>query len=137
MENPTSSHAIFFNRQFWGCFKLYKNILKWHGLLADKIIADLALNSLLYRYLIIGLGVSPNQVESVQRSSEIVGDLPTDWKSPKCRMKTELQRFAKYLSNLGNAPGLSREAVKEIVKLLRTLGFIDESESLERKILKS
>ena len=137
LENPTSSHAVFFNRQFWGCFKLYKNVLSWHGLLADKVIADLALNSLLYRYLIIGLGFSPNQTDSVLRSQQIVSVLPNEWKGPKGRMKTELQRLAQYLSTLGIAPGLSRDAVKMVVNLLRTLGFNDQSESIERKVLRA
>ena len=137
LENPSNNHAVFFNRQVWGCYKLFKNILTWHGLLADKIIADMALNSLLYRYLIIGLGVSPNQTESVFRCRHIVNAIPSDWKGPKGRMKAEIQRFAAYLGNLGSTPGLSREGVKEVVSLLRTLGFIDEADSLERKILRS
>ena len=49
-------------------------------------------------------------------------------------MKTELQRLAQYLSTLGIAPGLSRDAVKMVVNLLRTLGFNDQSESIERKL---
>ena len=116
---------------------MYKNVLSWHGLLADKVIADLALNSLLYRYLIIGLGFSPNQTDSVLRSQQIVSVLPNEWKGPKGRMKTELQRLAQYLSTLGIAPGLSRDAVKMVVNLLRTLGFNDQSESIERKVLRA
>ena len=107
-------------------------------MLADKIIADLALSSLLNRYLIIGLGVSPNHVESVLRTRQIVNAIPSEWKGSKGRMKSELQRLAVYLSEtLSKTPGLSREALKEIVILLRTMGFNDESDSVERKYLKS
>jgi hypothetical protein len=27
LENPSSNHAVFFNRQVWGGYKLFKNIL--------------------------------------------------------------------------------------------------------------
>ena len=49
VENPLSGHAIFLQRQFWGAFKLYRNVLAWHGILSDSLVAEMALNSILNR----------------------------------------------------------------------------------------
>ena len=49
VENPLSGHALFLQRQFWAAFKLYRNVLAWHGILSDSLVADMALNSILNR----------------------------------------------------------------------------------------
>ena len=49
LENPLSGHSAFLKRQFWGAFKLYRNVLAWHGILSDSLVAEMALNSILNR----------------------------------------------------------------------------------------
>ena len=135
LENPASGHALFLNRQFWGCFRLFKNVFCWHGLLADNILMDLALNSMLYRYLLIGLGVNPNPVDSVNKCRHIVAALPSEWLSSG-RMTKELTRFANYMSKtLGQIVNLPRESIRDIVKLLKVIGATEASETLERERL--
>ena len=50
MEYPHSTHLIFFQRQFYAALKLLKNIVSWQGVIADSLLAELALDSLLNRY---------------------------------------------------------------------------------------
>ena len=133
LENPQSGHSLFLNRQFWSCFKLFKNVLSWHGLLSDKVLSDMALNSLLYRYLIIGLGVNPSPLDSVKKSKQIVNAIPSEWKKGKIR--SELQRLVKYLSALGTSVGLPRDAVRDVAQQLKSLSAYQESEALEKSLL--
>ena len=142
LENPLSGHSVFLHRQFWSCFKLFKNVLCWHGLIADKILMDLSLSSLLYRYLLIGLGVTQNPVDCVFRSRQIVQAFPDEWKQgfrnnpEKMKNIIDLDRFTKYLITLGHTPsGMPRESVKEVVQLLKVLGATNEADSLEKKVL--
>ena len=132
LEKPESGHSLFLNRQYWSSFKLFKNVLCWHGLISDKILIDLALSSLLYRYLIIGLGVLNSASiaharESVTKTKQIVKAIPKEWKS-----KSELERFANYLSNsLGPLTGES--SLNELVKQLTELGFVDHANQLKKR----
>ena len=135
LENPASGHSLFLNRQFWSCFKLFKNVLCWHGLLADKVLTEMALNSLLYRYLIIGLGVNPSPLDSVMKSRQIVNSIPSEWK--KGNMLSELQRLVKYLSALGTSVGLPRDAIRDVANQLKVLSALQESETLEKGLLTS
>lgn len=48
----------FFQRQFAMAVKLLRNLLSWQGLLGDMQLKNLALGSLLNRYLLAGLRVS-------------------------------------------------------------------------------
>ena len=53
MEYPHSTHLIFFQRQFYAALKLLKNIVSWQGVIADSLLAELALDSLLNRYKLV------------------------------------------------------------------------------------
>ena len=134
LEKSDSGHAMFLNRQYWSCFKLFKNVLSWHGLISDKILIELALSSLLYRYLVIGLRVTPNARDRVIKTNHIVSAIPAEWKS-----RSELDRFANYLSgSLGTTPGLPRTgegSVKDLVPQLTSLGYKDQAYQLEEKVL--
>ena len=55
LEYPHSTHLLFFQRQFYSALKLFKNIVSWQGILADNILAELAIDSLLNRYTYIWL----------------------------------------------------------------------------------
>jgi hypothetical protein len=79
LENASSGHARFLSRQFWGAFKLFKNILSWHGILSDKILLDLAINSLLHRYLIIALTITPDPNDALVKCRFITAAMPSEW----------------------------------------------------------
>lgn len=136
MENNSSGHAIFAGRQFWICFKLLRNVLGWHGILGDRILADFALNSVLNRYLLTGLGMNPDPADSLAKCRHVVATFPKEWIS-KGLFRSEMLRFATYVFNLGaQTKGGGREFVLECVNLLRFMGFGDESETLKRQRLK-
>ena len=48
----------FFQRQFAMAIKLLRNLLSWQGLIGDTKLKNIALGSLLNRYLLAGLRVS-------------------------------------------------------------------------------
>ena len=133
LENPASGHSMFLNRQFWNCFKLFKNILYWHGLVADKVLIEMAFHSLLNRYLLIGLRVNPVPNDSALKSRQIVNTIPSAWRKGKSRV--ELQRFIDFVSSLGTSTGLSRDAVRNIVNQLKDLSAYEDSEKLEKTVL--
>jgi hypothetical protein len=106
----------------------------WHGILADRILVDLAVNSLLNRYLIIGLGVSPIAMDSVNKCRHIVSALPSEWRTSK-HMRSDFERLIGYLVALSKTPGLSRDSVRELARLLRSVNAINECETVERTLL--
>lgn len=85
------------------------------------------------RYLLIGLGVNPDPLDAVLKTRHIIAVIPKPWIAQSL-FKTELSRFASFLTNtLGQIQGLGREAVQDLVNLLKYLGFEDESETLRRR----
>jgi GC-rich sequence DNA-binding factor len=63
--------GAFFQRQFWQCVKLLDNALKWHGIIADKPLQELAFDGLLNRYIVLGLQNSPVNHNSVYASQVV------------------------------------------------------------------
>lgn len=55
MQEAKSS---FFQRQFSSALKLLRNFLSWEGILSDMALKEIAILSLLNRYLLSGLRVS-------------------------------------------------------------------------------
>jgi GC-rich sequence DNA-binding factor len=49
------SGGPFFQRQFGMAVKLLRNLLAWQGVVADHVLRDVALGSLLNRYLLAAL----------------------------------------------------------------------------------
>jgi GC-rich sequence DNA-binding factor len=49
------SGGTFFQRQFGTAVKLLRNLLAWQGVVADRVLRDVALGSLLNRYLLAAL----------------------------------------------------------------------------------
>jgi hypothetical protein len=135
-ENPNGAHASFVNRQFWTCFKLLRNILCWHGFLADRILVDLGVTTVLNRYLLTALGMNPDPADALNKARHIAAALPTEWLASG-GFKEELKRLSAYLTQLGsNTKGGGRDFVQDVVNLIKFLGFAEESESLKRQRLK-
>lgn len=68
----------FLQRQFTMAVKLLRNLLSWQGLLGDYQLKNLALGSLLNRYLLSGLRVfSP--VDALNKANMIMSTLPRAW----------------------------------------------------------
>ncbi|XP_012277672.1 PAX3- and PAX7-binding protein 1 [Orussus abietinus] len=68
----------FFQRQFAMAVKLLRNLLSWQGLLGDNQLKNLALGSLLNRYLLAGLRVSL-PTDALTKAHMIMSTLPRAW----------------------------------------------------------
>lgn len=131
LENPSSGHSKFLSRQFWGAFKLFKNILCWHGLLADKILVELAINALLCRYLVIGLTITPDPNDVLTKCRFITAVLPSDWIKAGL-YQNELKRFTHFLVNLALTAKQGPDFVREVSQLVLFLGEKEECAKLNK-----
>lgn len=50
--------SSFFQRQFSSALKLFRNFLSWEGILSDSALKEIAISSLLNRYLLSAIRVS-------------------------------------------------------------------------------
>lgn len=50
--------SSFFQRQFSSALKLFRNLLSWEGILSDSALKEIAILSLLNRYLLSAIRVS-------------------------------------------------------------------------------
>eukprot|EP00095_Tigriopus_kingsejongensis_P004616 maker-scaffold559_size137194-snap-gene-0.25 protein:Tk04616 transcript:maker-scaffold559_size137194-snap-gene-0.25-mRNA-1 annotation:"pax3- and pax7-binding protein 1 isoform x1" len=129
-ENSLSPHALFVNRQFWGCYKLLRNILSWQGILGDRLLSDLAIQSILTKFLVIGLGMNPDPMDALTKSRHLVACLPTPWRETGV-FKEDLQRFAQYLVTLSQK-SLGPEGIRSIAEMLKMLNYQTESDTIKR-----
>lgn len=133
VENKTSPHSKFQERQFWSGLKLFGNILLWNGLLPDDTLQELGLGKLLNRYLIIALLNAVPGPEIVKKCNQIAAYLPEKW-FENSAMRTsipQLENFIQFL--LQSAHKLSRsefrDEVKEIILILVKVRALNQAES--------
>lgn len=55
------------------------NTLKWKDILADELIKEYALDSLLNRYLMIGLQSMEANMQTLEKIDYIIYNLPAEW----------------------------------------------------------
>ncbi|TRY77169.1 hypothetical protein TCAL_15999, partial [Tigriopus californicus] len=106
-ENPSSPHAQF-----------------WQEMLGDKVLADLAVSSLLNKYLLIGLGMNPDPLDALVKTRQIVSALPSSWREIGVA-KEDLGRFAQFLATLSAKP-VGPDGVRSIVEMLKLLNYQTE-----------
>lgn len=137
LENRTLGAVTFFQRQFWSCVKLLRNILSWHGILSEQSLQDLAFNCLLNRYLLLALQNSQNQKDTVDKCRTIVSTLPRAWFSQLKGSKTlpQLQMFARLLKQFAqNQDEVHfKEVIKEFAQMLVTIGALEEATELAKQ----
>ncbi|XP_017083503.1 LOW QUALITY PROTEIN: PAX3- and PAX7-binding protein 1 [Drosophila eugracilis] len=86
----------FFQRQFCSGLKLFRNFLSWQGILADKLLRELAIGALLNRYLLLAMRVcTPN--DAINKAYVIVNTLPTVWLLPNSETLKNLELFIGYI----------------------------------------
>ncbi|KAH8359818.1 hypothetical protein KR093_009032 [Drosophila rubida] len=86
----------FFQRQFCSGLKLFRNFLSWQGILADKPLRELAIGSLLNRYLLLAIRVcTPN--DAIGKAYIIVNTLPTVWLLPNSDTLKNLELFITFI----------------------------------------
>lgn len=133
VENRTSPHSKFQERQFWSGLKLFGNILLWNELLPEDTLQELGLGKLLNRYLIIALLNAIPGPDVVKKCSQIAAYLPEKW-FQNSAMRTsipQLENFIQFL--LQSACKLSRneirDEVKEIILILVKIKALNQAES--------
>ncbi|CAD7093535.1 unnamed protein product [Hermetia illucens] len=89
----------FFQRQFCSALKLFRNILSWQGIVADRPLRELAISSLLNKYLLSAMRVcTPN--DAVTKAYIIVNTLPTAWLQPESEvLQNSLQLLVSFLKH--------------------------------------
>ncbi|EDO38733.1 predicted protein [Nematostella vectensis] len=141
LENKTSGALAFFQRQFWSCFKLFSNILLWHGLVAPARLHELAIDGLLNRYLLMGLQHSFLYYDSLDKCKSIVSAVPKAWLD-KETTPAGLEAFARFLVVLGtsmqrSSAGASegerkkaRSGTKKVIQLLLQIKASEKAQLL-------
>ncbi|XP_023214907.1 PAX3- and PAX7-binding protein 1-like [Centruroides sculpturatus] len=137
LENRTLGAVTFFQRQFWSCVKLLRNILSWHGILSEQSLQDLAFNCLLNRYLLLALQNSQMQKDTVDKCRTIVSTLPRAWFSQLKGSKTlpQLQMFARLLKQFAQSQDEIhfKDIIKEFAQMLITIGALEEATELAKQ----
>lgn len=72
------SGGAFFQRQFGTAVKLLRNLLAWQGVVADRVLRDVAIGSLLNRYLLAALRTC-EPVDAAEKCNMIVSTFPCWW----------------------------------------------------------
>ncbi|XP_043280862.1 PAX3- and PAX7-binding protein 1 isoform X2 [Venturia canescens] len=115
----------FFQRQFAMAVKLLRNLLSWQGLLGDTQLKNLALGSLLNRYLLAGLRVC-TPIDALTKANMIMSTLPRAWLHGETI--EQLKMFASLISQLSEkldqANPVHNEAweySKSILKIIKPL----------------
>lgn len=133
VENKTSPHSKFQERQFWSGLKLFGNILLWDGLLPDDTLRELGLEKLLNRYLIIALLNATPGPDIVKKCNQIAAYLPKKW-FENSAMRTsipQLENFIQFLLQSAHklSRSESRDEVKEIILILVKIRALNQAES--------
>ncbi|XP_073906175.1 intron Large complex component GCFC2 isoform X2 [Castor canadensis] len=132
VEDKTSSHSKFQERQFWSALKLFRNTVLWNGLLPDDTLRELGLEKLLNRYLIIALLNAVPGPDVVKKCCQVAACLPENWFENSMRTSIpQLENFIQFL--LQSAHKLSRSEfrneVKEIILILMKIKAVNQAES--------
>lgn len=88
----------FFQRQFASALKLLRNVSSWQGLMNDRTLKELALTSLLNRYLLSGLAVC-SLTDAVAKAGLVSHILPRVWLQADL---PELGPFGSCVTKLGS-----------------------------------
>lgn len=89
----------FFQRQFCSGLKLLRNFISWQGILSDSVLKELAISSLLNRYLLSAMRVCTPS-DSISKAYTIVNTLPRIWLHPDSEILDGLDLFVKHLRQL-------------------------------------
>ncbi|EGI64020.1 GC-rich sequence DNA-binding factor-like protein [Acromyrmex echinatior] len=115
----------FFQRQFAMAVKLLRNLLSWQGILGDIQLKNLALGSLLNRYLLAGLRVSC-PTDALFKANMIMSTLPRAWLQGETiehlkMFATLIQQLSEQLDQANPAHNEAWEYAKSILKIIKPL----------------
>ena len=114
IENEESPCSQFFHQQFWSSVKLFGNILRWRGILSDKLVKEMTLDSILNRYIFMGLQfMRIDASETIEKVEFIVRLMPQEW----------------LLKNDDSQPMTTPQLANTIKFIIRSADTISRSES--------
>ncbi|XP_033833749.1 PAX3- and PAX7-binding protein 1 [Periophthalmus magnuspinnatus] len=139
MDNKNGSPYLFYQRQFWSCIKLLGNIIQWEGILSTSTLKDMALDSILNRYIVSALQTSDFTEDNIFKCQKVLELLPKQWFAMLKGQQTlpQLEPLCRYLAHLANTfyrgcLGVSdierrtaKERIKEVVKMLSQINALD------------
>jgi len=134
MGYPNSPHAVFFQRQYYKAFKLFQNILAWKGVLSESMLVELAVDSLLNRYLLLSLRANHDLSDAIDKTRGVVDGLPEDWLKKDSKVKPKLTMLVKFIETAGCTADLPRDALTETIRLAKKLGNKDACDNLRLKL---
>jgi GC-rich sequence DNA-binding factor len=77
-SRSADAKSSFFQRQFYSGVKLFRNFISFQGIVADKVLKNFAISSLLNRYLLSAMRVS-SPSDGVTKAYTLVLTLPRAW----------------------------------------------------------
>ncbi|XP_039437366.1 PAX3- and PAX7-binding protein 1 [Culex pipiens pallens] len=124
MQEAKSS---FFQRQFSSGLKLLRNITCWQGLIADGPLTELAIGSLLNRYLLNGMRVC-TPADAINKASMVVYTLPRVWLTAGSAVMVNMVQFVAMLRHVENqldaSIGGQQELLEKLHKILTSLHVV-------------
>uniref|UniRef100_A0A1Q3G350 Putative transcriptional regulator binding to the gc-rich sequence n=1 Tax=Culex tarsalis TaxID=7177 RepID=A0A1Q3G350_CULTA len=124
MQEAKSS---FFQRQFSSGLKLLRNITCWQGVIADGPLTELAIGSLLNRYLLNGMRVC-TPTDAINKASMVVYTLPRVWLTAGSAVMVNMVQFVAMLRHVENqldaSIGGHQELLEKLKKILISLHIV-------------
>ena len=113
----------FFQRQFAMAIKLLRNFLSWQNVIEDEALKNVALVSLLNRYLLAGLRIMP-PAEGLIKANMIMSTLPRVWLQeetiePLKLLAALVEELNEELDQANPAHNEAREYAKSILKIIK------------------
>ncbi|XP_055842901.1 PAX3- and PAX7-binding protein 1 [Episyrphus balteatus] len=93
------ARTSFFQRQLCAGLKLFRNFLSWQGIIADRTLRDLAISSLLNRYLFLATKMCSTN-DALSKVYIVVNTLPTAWLQPESETLQSLQPFITFIKSI-------------------------------------
>ncbi|KAM8953250.1 LOW QUALITY PROTEIN: intron Large complex component GCFC2-like [Pelodytes ibericus] len=137
LEDKTSPHSKFQERQFWSAVKILHNVLCWDGFLQEETLQELALDKLLNRYLLLILLNAVPDSDTVNKCRKIVDCLPQSWFRGLDSGTTlpRLANFSKHLLQCAHTLQKlnDRESLEVLVSLMKKIRALDCVEAISSK----
>ncbi|KAK6641265.1 hypothetical protein RUM44_012974 [Polyplax serrata] len=115
--------SVFFQRQFASAVKLLRNILSFQGFIGFEYLQEIALDSLLNRYLMAALRTC-SPCDAIHKANMIIITFPRWWFQNVTKIK-KLEMFSKHLSYLSTQvheyDTTEKESYDLVNRLLRTI----------------
>ncbi|GCB70578.1 PAX3- and PAX7-binding protein 1 isoform X2 [Scyliorhinus torazame] len=144
LENKNSGPYLFFQRQFWSALKLLDNILQWTGIISNRALQELTVDSLLNRYILLALQNSDPGDDSLKKCQSLITCLPKHWFVNLKGDKSipQMENFCCYLVHLANTiyrlslgcsdveKRTARENIKQVIKILAIIHALDHASAV-------